>query len=185
MAETSQPHTHERATLGGGCFWCLEAVFEQVRGVDEVQSGYAGGSVSDPSYHQVCSGKTGHAEVVHVTFQPSVISYGEILDLFFTFHDPTTLDRQGPDVGTQYRSVIFHHSPEQKRIAEAKIAEWDQAGTWGAPIVTQVASLEKFHPAEEYHQGYYRNNPAQGYCQVMIAPKVAKLREKFADRVKE
>lgn len=174
----------EIATLAGGCFWCLEAVFEQLRGVERVESGYAGGSAANPSYQQVCTGATGHAEVVQITFDPKVLSFGELLDVFFDIHDPTTLNRQGADVGTQYRSVIFHHSPEQKRLAEEKIAAVNAAGVWGAPLVTQVVPFEAFHRAEGYHQGYFQSNPAQGYCQVVVAPKVAKFRAHFADRLK-
>lgn len=167
-------HDREVATLGGGCFWCLEAVFEQLRGVDKVVSGYAGGHVPSPSYAQVCSKTTGHAEVVQVTFDPREISYKELLDLFFTIHDPTTPDRQGADVGPQYRSIILYHSPEQKADAEAAISE--QRGVWADPVVTEVLPLETFYPAEQEHQGYYRRNPHQGYCRIVIAPKVAKLR---------
>jgi peptide-methionine (S)-S-oxide reductase len=174
----------EIATLGGGCFWCLEAAFEQVRGVERVESGYAGGTALRPTYQQVCSGTTGHAEVVQVVFDPKVVSFGELLDIFFDIHNPTTLNRQGADVGTQYRSVIFYHSPEQKRIAEEKIAALNAEGVWGAPLVTQVVPLEAFHRAEEYHQGYFRNNPEQGYCQVVVAPKVAKLRSHFGAMLK-
>jgi peptide-methionine (S)-S-oxide reductase len=173
----------ETATLGGGCFWCLEAVFEQLRGVDRVVSGYAGGTVPDPGYQQVCTGATGHAEVVQVTFDPAFISYREILDVFFGTHDPTTLNRQGPDSGTQYRSAIFYHSPEQKRVAEERIAELNAAGIWDRPIVTQVVPLEAFYPAEDYHQGYYRGHPGQPYCQAVISPKVAKFRKQFADKL--
>jgi peptide-methionine (S)-S-oxide reductase len=174
----------EAATLGGGCFWCLEAVYEQLRGVQKVESGYAGGTAPNPTYRQVCSGTTGHAEVVQVTFDPEVISYGDILEIFFAMHDPTTRNRQGADVGTQYRSVIFYHTPEQKQAAEALIAELNAAGLWGAPLVTEVVPLREFYKAEDYHQGYFRNNPAQGYCQAVVAPKVAKLRQKFASRLK-
>jgi peptide-methionine (S)-S-oxide reductase len=173
------------ATLGGGCFWCLEAVFEQVRGVEKVVSGYAGGTLANPSYRQVCHGDTGHAEVVQVTFDPAVLSYREVLEFFFAFHDPTTLNRQGADVGTQYRSVIFYHSPEQKQIAEETIATLNQLDPWGRPLVTEVAPAPTFYPAEDYHQGYYRNNPAQGYCQAVVAPKVVKLRQHFAAKLKQ
>ena len=169
----------EVATLGGGCFWCLEAVFEELRGVGKVVSGYAGGTVTDPSYEQVCTGQTGHAEVVQVAFDPAVISYRDILDVFFATHDPTTRNRQGADVGTQYRSVIFYQTPEQKRIAEERIAELNAAKIWNAPIVTEVEPLKAFYPAEGYHQSYFRNNPAQSYCQVVIAPKLAKFRKHF------
>jgi len=174
----------EIATLGGGCFWCLEAIFEQLQGVERVESGYAGGSVSSPTYQQVCTGATGHAEVVQITFDPNVLSFGELLDVFFAIHDPTTLNRQGADAGTQYRSAIFYHSPKQKRLAEEKIAALNAAGDWGAPLVTQVVPFETFYRAEDYHQSYFRNNPAQGYCQVVVAPKVSKFRAHFADRIK-
>lgn len=171
----------EVATLGGGCFWCLEAAFEQLRGVERVESGYAGGSAVNPTYQQVCGGGTGHAEVVQITFDPSVISFAELLDVFFDIHDPTTLNRQGADMGTQYRSAIFYHSPEQKRVAEEKIAALSASGI---SVVTQVAAFEAFYRAEDYHQGYFRNNPYQGYCQVVIAPKVAKFRRDFAGNLK-
>jgi peptide-methionine (S)-S-oxide reductase len=171
----------ELATLGGGCFWCLEAVFEQLNGVAKVESGYAGGRVAEPTYQAVCSGTTGHAEVVQVTFDPAVISYRTLLEVFFTIHDPTTLNRQGADVGTQYRSAIFYHSGEQEKIAREVIAALSAEGLWPAPIVTEVVPLEKFWKAEEYHQGYFRANPSQGYCQAVVAPKVVKARKKFAD----
>ena len=174
----------ETATLGGGCFWCLEAVFEQLRGVEGVQSGYCGGSMANPTYQQVCSGNTGHAEVVQITFNPQVISFAELLEVFFDIHDPTTWNRQGADVGSQYRSVIFYHSPEQKRIAEEKIMALNASGVYSAPLVTQLVPFEVFYRAEDYHQGYFRNNPYQGYCQVVIAPKVAKFREHFAAKLK-
>ncbi len=175
----------EIATLGGGCFWCLEAVYDQLKGVQDVVSGYAGGHLDNPTYRQVCTGSTGHAEVVQVTFDPAVITYRDLLDVFFTIHDPTTLNRQGADVGPQYRSVIFYHSPEQKTIAEQTIREFDQAGLWSNPIVTQLAPFEKFYPAEDYHQEYFARNPEQGYCRVVIAPKVAKFRQKFFRRLKD
>jgi peptide-methionine (S)-S-oxide reductase len=174
----------EIATLGGGCFWCLEAVFELLRGVVRVESGYSGGARPEPTYEQVCTGATGHAEVVQITFDPTVISFADLLNVFFASHDPTTLNRQGADVGTQYRSVIFTHSPEQKRVAEERIAALNAAGLWPNPIVTQVVPFEAFYKAEEYHQGYYRANPYQGYCQVVIAPKVAKFRKQFLDRLR-
>ena len=177
--------TTEQATLGGGCFWCLEAGFELLRGVSKVESGYAGGRTVAPTYQQVCSGSTGHAEVVQVTFDPEVISFERILDFFFTMHDPTTLNRQGPDFGTQYRSAIFYQDTRQKETAEAKIAELNRAHIWNAPIVTEVTPLTTFYKAEEYHQGYFRANPTQGYCQAMISPKVAKLRKAFAAQLKE
>ncbi len=176
--------TREIATLGGGCFWCLEAVYQQLRGVEKVESGYAGGHVRNPSYREVCNGTTGHAEVVQITFDPQEVSFKEILEVFFTIHDPTTLNRQGADVGTQYRSAIFYHDDEQKAIAEAVIREVGGAGLWSNPIVTQVASVETFYKAEEYHQDYYNQNDNQPYCQVVIAPKVAKFRKKYLDLLK-
>jgi peptide-methionine (S)-S-oxide reductase len=174
----------EVATLGGGCFWCLEAAFEQVRGVEKVESGYAGGTVVNPGYRQVCNGNTGHAEVVQVTFDPDVITYREILEIFFAIHDPTTLNRQGADTGTQYRSVIFYHTPEQKQIAEQLMAELNEANPWGRPIVTELTAAPTFYKAEDYHQGYFRSNPAQPYCQAVVAPKVVKLRQHFAAKLK-
>lgn len=177
--------TREVATLGGGCFWCLEAVFEQLRGVESVESGYAGGTVANPSYEQVCGGDTGHAEVVQITFDPAVLSFAELLDVFFDIHDPTTLNRQGGDTGTQYRSAIFYHSPEQQRAAEEKIAALNASGAHRVPVVTQVVPFEVFYGAEGYHQGYFRGNPYKGYCQVVVAPKVAKFREHFAAKLKD
>jgi peptide-methionine (S)-S-oxide reductase len=174
----------EMATLAGGCFWCLEAVFVELKGVERVASGYAGGTVANPSYELVCSGTTGHAEVVQVTFDPDVITYRELLEVFFTIHDPTQLNRQGPDSGTQYRSAIFYASPEQKTAAEAVIAELTHAKLWDAPIVTEVKPLDAFYPAERYHQEYYRRNPNQGYCRIVIAPKVAKARRVFLSRLR-
>ncbi|HEV3144177.1 MAG TPA: peptide-methionine (S)-S-oxide reductase MsrA [Gemmataceae bacterium] len=174
----------EIATLGGGCFWCLEAVFEQVRGVERVESGYAGGRTTNPTYQQVCNGNTGHAEVVQVTFDPAAISYRDILDIFFATHDPTTLNRQGPDEGTQYRSAIFYHSPEQKKIAEEAIAELNAAKIWDSPIVTEVSPAQTMYKAEDYHQGYFRSNPQQPYCMMVVSPKVAKFRKRFADKLK-
>lgn len=174
----------ESATLGGGCFWCLEAVYERVLGVDSVRSGYAGGDVAHPSYEEVCRGGTGHAEVVQVTFDPLEIGYREILEIFFAIHDPTTLNRQGADVGTQYRSVIFTHSPEQATVAKDVMAALDAEGVWDAPLVTEVTPLDAFYPAEAYHQEYFRNHPNQPYCQVVVAPKVAKFRQRFAHRLR-
>jgi len=176
--------TREVATLGGGCFWCLEAVFEQLQGVERVVSGYAGGSVPDPTYQQVCGGRTGHAEVIQVTFDPSVLPYRDVLDVFFAFHDPTTLNRQGYDAGTQYRSIILAHTPEQARAARAVIAELTAAQAFDRPIVTEVAPLATFYPAEDHHQGYYRQNPEQPYCRATISPKMAKLRQKYTARLK-
>lgn len=172
------------ATLGGGCFWCLEAVYDQLKGVTDVVSGYSGGHVPNPTYRQVCEKTTGHAEVVQVTFDDEVISFKDILDVFFTIHDPTTLNRQGNDVGPQYRSAIFYHSPQQKEIAEQAIAEVEAAGLWGNPIVTEVTEFDIFYEAEDYHQEYFVNNPNQGYCRVIIAPKVAKFRQKYMERLK-
>lgn len=174
----------ETATLAGGCFWCLEAVFERLRGVERVVSGYAGGTTDSPSYPDVCSGRTGHAEVVQVTFDPIVLSYADLLQFFFAFHDPTTLDRQGADVGTQYRSAIFWHSPEQERVARDTVASLTRDGVFPQPIVTQLAPLSGFFTAELGHQGYYRRNEEQPYCRAVIGPKVAKLRAHFADRLK-
>lgn len=174
----------EEATLGGGCFWCLEAVFQEVEGVRSVRSGYAGGARPSPTYEQVCSGATGHAEVVQIRFDPAVVPYADLLRIFFAIHDPTTLNRQGADAGTQYRSVIFHQSEEQERTAEAVVQEVAAAGLYPAPLVTQVAPLDRFWPAETYHADYYRRNPGQGYCQIVISPKLAKFRKKFADRLK-
>ena len=188
QAMTTQPKTVsencEIATLGGGCFWCLEAAFEQVQGVERVESGYMGGAIKDPSYRQVCSGTTGHAEVVQVAFDPKVISYRDILQIFFVIHDPTTLNRQGADVGTQYRSAIFYHSPEQKQTAEKLIAEFSAEKIWDRPIVTQIVPLDTFYIAEDYHQGYFQANPTQPYCQAVVAPKVAKLRKTFLSKLK-
>lgn len=174
----------ELATLAGGCFWCLEAPLEQLQGVERVGSGYMGGAVQDPSYRQVCTGTTGHAEVVQIAFDPKVISYRELLEIFFVLHDPTTLNRQGADVGTQYRSAIFYHSPEQKQTAEQVISELTATKAWDRPIVTQVAALEVFYRAEDYHQGYFRANPSQPYCQAVVAPKVAKLRKLFLSKLR-
>jgi peptide-methionine (S)-S-oxide reductase len=175
----------QTATLAGGCFWCLEAVFEQLEGVERVVSGYAGGSTEAPTYEQVCSGRSGHAEVIQVTFDPEVISYRDLLEMFFAFHDPTTMNRQGHDVGTQYRSAIFYETPEQKAEAEQMIATLTSEGVFNDPIVTQVAPLDRFYPAENYHQGYYRQNAGQPYCRATITPKVTKLRQKYTARLKK
>jgi peptide-methionine (S)-S-oxide reductase len=174
----------EVATLAGGCFWCLEAVFEELRGVERVVSGYAGGTRPSPTYEDVCSGTTGHAEVVQVTFDPAVLSFRDILEVFFSIHDPTTLNRQGPDVGTQYRSAVFYHTPEQRATTEQIIREISAAGLWSATIVTEVMPFQAFYPAEEYHQHYFRRNPNQGYCRAIIAPKVAKFRKQHLARLK-
>jgi peptide-methionine (S)-S-oxide reductase len=174
----------ETATLGGGCFWCLEAVFERLEGVEKVVSGYTGGRVPDPSYELVCSGLTGHAEVVQITFDPSILPYRELLEIFFAFHDPTTLNRQGNDVGTQYRSAIYYHSSEQERTAREVIEQLGRDGTWDKAIVTEVTPLDRFYPAEEYHQQYFQRNPTRMYCQAVVAPKVAKLRREYAGRLR-
>jgi peptide-methionine (S)-S-oxide reductase len=175
----------EIATLGGGCFWCLDGIFRDLKGVETVESGYAGGKTMNPSYREVCSGTTGHAEVVQITFDPGVISFRDLLGVFFTIHDPTTLDRQGADVGTQYRSVILYHSEEQRRAAEETIADVSSKNVWDAPIVTQVVPFTTFYPAELYHQNYFAQNPNQPYCQIVIAPKVAKFRTNYLDRLKK
>jgi peptide-methionine (S)-S-oxide reductase len=184
MMENSGLSRTEVATLGGGCFWCLEAVYQELRGVERVESGYSGGDVPNPTYRQVCSETTGHAEVVQVTFDPDEVSYKDILEVYFTIHDPTTLNRQGADVGTQYRSVIFYHTEEQKRVAEEVISDLETEGIWNSPIVTEVAPFDEFYVAEDYHQNYFRNNGFQPYCQVIIAPKVAKFRKQHLERLK-
>jgi peptide-methionine (S)-S-oxide reductase len=173
----------EVATLGGGCFWCLEAVFEMVDGVERVKSGYAGGHAPNPTYEAVCTGRTGHAEVVQVTFDPAVIQYGDLLEIFFGIHDPTTLNRQGADVGTQYRSAIYTHSDAQAATARALIESLEADGPWTGRVVTEVAPLEVFYPAEQYHDAYFRRNGTQPYCQVVVGPKVAKFRERYAHRL--
>jgi peptide-methionine (S)-S-oxide reductase len=175
---------NQTATLAGGCFWCLEAVFDNLIGVTDVVSGYAGGSTVNPTYQQVCTGTTNHAEVVQIQFDPAIISYKELLEVFFSIHDPTTLNRQGADIGTQYRSVIYFHSPEQKETALQIVRELTEEKIWDAPIVTEIVPLDTFYPAEDYHQEYFARNPGQGYCQMVVAPKVAKFRKKFASRLK-
>jgi len=180
----SEATNREAATLAGGCFWCLEAIFDDLRGVDDVVSGYSGGFVLNPTYRQVCDGRTGHAEVVQISFDPAVISFRELLEVFFAIHDPTTLNRQGADVGPQYRSAIFYHSPEQKATAQAVIAELNAAKVFDKPIVTEVTGVTKFYAAEDYHQEYYVNNTSQPYCRMVISPKVAKLRKNFAAKLK-
>jgi len=175
----------EIATLAGGCFWCLEAVFDELKGVDSVESGYMGGQAANPTYEEVCSGRTGHAEVVRLTFDPAVVSYKEILEVFFVIHDPTTLDRQGNDVGTQYRSAVFHHSPEQKSAVEQVIANLGSARIYDDPIVTEVVPASQFCPAEDYHREYFRRNPAQPYCAFVVRPKVAKFRKHFLEKLKK
>jgi peptide-methionine (S)-S-oxide reductase len=176
-------NTREVATLGGGCFWCLDAAFRQLEGVESVESGYAGGQVVQPTYRDVCTGTTGHAEVAQVTFDPSVISFRDLLGVFFTIHDPTTNDRQGADVGPQYRSIVLYHTPAQREITEQVIDELNGSHVWDNPIVTQVVPMTVFYPAERYHQDYYANNPNQPYCQIVVAPKVAKVRKAYFDRL--
>ena len=175
----------EMATLAGGCFWCIEAIFEQMEGVESVVSGYTGGTVPNPSYEHVCTGTTGHAEAVQVTFDPDVISFRGLLEIFFVLHDPTTLNRQGPDMGTQYRSAVFYHSDRQKALAEEVMKETAKARVWDNPIVTQVQPAGDFYRAEDYHQGYYRKNSDLPYCRVIISPKVAKLRKSYFDKLKK
>jgi peptide-methionine (S)-S-oxide reductase len=185
--EENKPNGSSRtevATLGGGCFWCLEPVYEELKGVEKVESGYSGGTVPNPTYRQVCTETTGHAEVVQVTFDPEVVTFREILEVFFTIHDPTTLNRQGYDVGTQYRSAIFYHTPEQERIAGEVISDLEAARVWEDPIVTEVTPFEAFYVAEDYHQNYFRRNEEQPYCQVVISPKVAKFRKQHLARLK-
>ena len=174
----------ETATLAAGCFWCVEAIFDDLKGVEDVVSGYSGGHTENPTYKEVCSETTGHAEVVQIRFDPSELSYKELLQVFFTVHDPTTLNRQGGDIGTSYRSAVFYHSDEQKQIAEETIAEFNAEGIYDNPIVTEVTAFDKFWPAEDYHQEYFANNPNQPYCNAVVAPKVAKFRQKFLSRLK-
>ncbi len=174
----------EVATLAGGCFWCLEAVYDQLKGVISVESGYSNGHVANPTYRDVCNGNTGHAEVVRITFDPAVVSFRDLLQVFFTIHDPTTLNRQGADVGTQYRSAIFYHSPEQEQIAREVIRELTEAKLWNRPIVTEVTAVANYSPAEDYHQEYFVNNAYQPYCQMVVAPKVAKFRKHYFDKLK-
>ncbi len=182
-APTNRAPATEFATLGGGCFWCLEAVFQQVRGVEELTSGYSGGTVPEPSYEAVCTGRTGHAEVVELRFDPRVVSYRDLLRIFFSIHDPTTLNRQGGDVGTQYRSVIFARGQEQAKVAQEVIREFTEAGVFRAPVVTEVVPFQAFYPAEEYHRDYFRRNPQKAYCRMVIEPKVLKFRKQFLDRL--
>ncbi len=183
-SRTNSSKRIEVTTLGGGCFWCTEAVFSQLKGVEKIEPGYSGGNIENPSYEQVSTGKTGHAEVAQITFDPAVISFKEILQIFFSTHDPTSLNRQGADIGTQYRSVIFHHDDEQKAIAEQVIKEFNDEGTFDAPIVTQVEPLKAFYKAEDYHREYYKRHPEQPYCRVVIAPKIAKFRQLYLDKLK-
>src|ERR687893_211201 len=184
MQENTTAQEFETATLGGGCFWCLEPIFDDLRGVVNVESGYSGGHVARPTYQQVCSEATGHAEVVQVTFDPQVISYRDVLEVFFASHDPTTLNRQGADVGTQYRSAVFYHDEEQGEVAEEVVADLGSQGIWDNPSVTEVVPFEKFYVAENYHQNYFASNGYQPYCQVIIAPKVAKFRREHLERLK-
>ena len=178
-------HQFETATLAGGCFWCLEAVYDEAKGVLSVESGYSNGHVANPSYRDVCNGNTGHAEVIQIKFDPSIISFRDLLNVFFTIHDPTTLNRQGADVGTQYRSAIFYHSPEQKAIAEQTISELNAQGIWNSPIVTEVEAIKDFYIAENYHQEYFARNQNQPYCQAVVAPKVAKFRKHYLELLKK
>jgi len=184
-AAPGSPVVTEVATLGGGCFWCLEAVYDGLRGVASVESGYMGGTKAYPTYDEVCSGRTGHAEVVQITFDPALVTFGELLEVFFVVHDPTTRDRQGNDVGPQYRSVVFCHTPEQKAQAEQVIARLGAAGLWRDPIVTEIAPASTFYRAEDYHQEYYARNPDEPYCQFVVAPKVAKFRKHFLEKLKK
>jgi len=174
----------EIATVAGGCFWCIEAVLGRVEGVESARPGYTGGATADPTYEEVCTGRTGHAEAVQIEFDPARISYREILEIFFSIHDPTTLNRQGADIGTQYRSAIFYHDEEQKAVAEALVGELDESRVWPGPIVTQVVPLDRFYPAEDYHHDYFSRNPNQGYCRAVISPKVAEFRRRWAGRLK-
>jgi peptide-methionine (S)-S-oxide reductase len=183
--QKEQKNSVEVATLGGGCFWCIEAAFQEIRGVINVESGYAGGTTASPTYEQVCTGNTGHAEVVQVTFDPNIISFKDILEVFFTAHDPTTLNMQGADVGTQYRSVIFYHNERQKKIAEQTIQKFDAAKVWDDSIVTTVEPLKKFYKAEDYHRKYFERHPEAAYCRIVIAPKIAKLRKKYREKLKK
>jgi peptide-methionine (S)-S-oxide reductase len=184
MEGDAVPMATEVTTLAGGCFWCLEAVYDLLKGVESVESGYMGGQVAKPSYRAVCTGTTGHAEVVQIKYSPEIVSFNDLLDVFFTIHDPTTLNRQGADVGTQYRSAIFYHTPEQKAAAEQKIAALNASRLWDQPIVTEITPLQQFYIAEDYHQEYFANNPNQGYCQFVVAPKVAKFRKEYLQRLK-
>jgi len=181
----SKPAGMEIATLGGGCFWCTEAVYKELKGVISVTSGYSGGDIVNPSYREVCTGSTGHAEVIEIEFDPSVIFFSELLEVFFATHDPTTLNRQGGDLGTQYRSVIFYHNPEQKEAAESVIDRLNQENIFGKPVVTEVTKWKNFFAAEDYHQDYFENNPSQSYCQLVIVPKIEKFRKIFSDRLKK
>jgi peptide-methionine (S)-S-oxide reductase len=184
MSDSLRAGSKERATLGGGCFWCLEAVYDQMKGVESVESGYMGGANPDPSYEEVCTGRSGHAEVVQLAFDPAIVSFREILEVFFVIHDPTTLNQQGNDVGTQYRSAIFYHSPEQKKVAEELIAELTKQQLYNRPIVTELVPAVRFYEAEEYHQEYFARNPFQPYCSYVVGPKLSKFRTSFASKLK-
>lgn len=180
----SDKSNFETATFGMGCFWCSEAIFERLKGVESVESGYSGGNVDNPTYEQVCTGRTGHAEVIQIKYDPKIISFDELLEVFWKTHDPTTLNRQGADVGTQYRSVIFYHNDEQKKLAEQYKTELDKSGAWSDPIVTEISPLTNYFPAEDYHQEYFENNPNQKYCNFVIAPKVEKFEKVFKNKLK-
>lgn len=184
MSQLSSSGQTETATFGGGCFWCTEAIFTSLKGVETVESGYSGGKTKNPTYQEVCTGETGHAEVIQITFDPKVISFRELLEVFWETHDPTTLNRQGADRGTQYRSAIFYHSPEQKEIAEKYKAELNKENVFNGPIVTEITPFDKFYKAENYHQDYFANNKSQGYCQMVIVPKIEKFRNIFKDKLK-
>ncbi|MEA3153144.1 MAG: peptide-methionine (S)-S-oxide reductase [Betaproteobacteria bacterium] len=185
MQSNNDPSTREVATLAGGCFWCLEAVYDELKGVESVESGYMGGAVVNPTYEQVCGGDTGHAEVVQIKFDPAVVTFGDILGIFFAIHDPTTLNRQGNDLGTQYRSAIFYHTPKQKEVAQEVMGDIAREQLYPRPLVTQLEPASTFYVAEDYHQEYFARNPNQGYCQFVVAPKVAKFRKSFFDRLKK
>ena len=184
ITNTTPDEPLQHATLGGGCFWCIESAFKQVRGIVDVESGYAGGHVDNPSYEAVCSGTTGHAEVVRLSFDPQQISYREVLEILFALHDPTQLNRQGNDIGPQYRSVIFYHNASQQAEANTIIAEMEADNTWPAPVVTAVEPVNSYYPAEQYHRDYYENNPQQPYCAMVVGPKLAKFKQTFANRLK-
>jgi peptide-methionine (S)-S-oxide reductase len=184
MNEMSENTSYKQATFGGGCFWCVEAAFQQLQGVEKVVSGYSGGDVENPDYKQVCTGTTGHAEVCQITFDPRKISYEQLLEAFWTIHDPTTRNRQGNDIGTQYRPVIFYHDCEQMKLAESYKAKLESEGIWERPIVTEIVQFKQFWPAEDYHQNYYNNNPGMGYCSLVIAPKIEKFKKIFKEKLR-
>lgn len=184
MTQLTSSAQTETATFGGGCFWCTEAIFKSLKGVETVESGYSGGKLKNPTYKEVCTGETGHAEVIQITYDPKVISFRELLEVFWETHDPTTLNRQGADVGTQYRSVVFYHTPQQKELAEKYKAELNNENVFGKPVVTEITAFDKFYKAENYHQDYFTNNSTQGYCQFVIVPKLQKFRKVFKDKLK-